>query len=381
MINHEINKKFWSSVISFLLIVIFFSINGCKKEDDYVSKSQYPVDGPYVFPNPQGYDLVSVNSERYLVHKIISKDYFTVQSALFNELTFQVKIRENLDIEPYEYTTDKKVLVLSDIEGNLPLFLEFLGSNDVINDQLEWTFGGNHLVFIGDVFDRGVDVTALLWYVYQLEAEAEKHGGKVHLLLGNHEALVMSGDMTYSNSKYLEFTTYTRVPMEELFSDESILGQWLRTKNTIEKINDVLYCHGGISDEFIEKNYAIDEVNQTIREYLGIRESVICSNDEDACFLFGKNGPLWYNGYFHANGITLEQVENILSQLQAEQMVVGHSKVKKVKYLFDKNIIAIDTHTDDKHSLGQYSESYCEGLLIEDGIYYRVNNLGDKEIF
>ena len=44
--------------------------------------------------------------------------------------------------------------------------------------------------------------------------------------------------------------------------------------------------------------------------------------------------------------------------------------------MFDKAIIAIDTYTTQKNNLGEYSESYAEGLLISEGRYYRVNNFG-----
>lgn len=369
----------YGHLLSLLVIVSIFLITGCSKEDDIPPYSLlYPIDGPYVFSDARGYKLVSVDSNRNIINEDIPEDRFPVQSALDPDLTFQVTIRNNLNIDPHEYTTDKKVLAVSDIEGNLPLFLEFLVVNNVINDQLEWSYGENHLVIIGDLFYRGVDVTALLWYVYKLEGEAEKHGGKVHVLLGNHEALVLSGDDTFTRDKYKNLAIVLETSLKQLYGDHTVLGQWIRTKNTIEKINGVIYCHAGISYSFIQKGIEIEEANQKIRDYLGIPESQFCSHDTLACFLYGKNGPLWYNGYFYPRGITTINTAHILLKLHAERIVVGHSKVSKMKLLFNMNVIAIDTHTTSKNNEGEYSESYCEGLLIEDGVYYSVNNLGKK---
>lgn len=365
-----------------LLIVVSVILNtGCSKENDLVKHTKYPIDGPYLFDHPDGYNSIYVDSDRWVKQKIITDDVITVISALDPGLSFQVTIRDDLTIDSYEHNTDKKVLAVSDIEGNLPVFLEFLVSNQVIDEKLEWAYGKNHLVIIGDLFDRGVDVTALLWYVYKLEAEAIKHGGKVHFLLGNHDTMVLNGDHTYTRFKYIDLSRVVGVSLDNLFGDKAVLGRWIRTKNTIEKINGVIYNHAGISYEFFQKNFTINDVNQKIRDYLGTKVSQICANDADACFLYGLNGPLWYNGYFYQNGIKQQQIEYILNQLDANHIVVGHSKVEKLQVLFDKAIIAIDTHTTSKNNLGEYSESYIEGLLIEDGIYYRINNLGDKEIF
>ena len=131
---------------------------------------------------------------------------------------------------------------------------------------------------------------------------------------------------------------------------------------------------------FFEKYLYIDYVNQKIRDYLGVNASQRCAQDADACFLLGMNGPLWYNGYFYRDGIKINQVNHILEAAKARCIVVGHSKVEELKSLFDNAIIAIDTHTTDKTGhLGEYSHSYCEGLLVEGENFYRISSEGIKE--
>lgn len=368
------NVSSWAIIILLTFLVSFSS--GCKKENNLLPHSDYPIDGPYLFDHPDGWNLIYVDSANWVRQTIITDDYFYVVSSLFPALQFRVDVRYNIAISPYEYTTENKVLAVSDIEGNLPLFLEFLEANDVINDELDWVYGENHVVIIGDLFDRGVDVTALLWFVYRLEEQAEKQGGKVHFLLGNHDTMVLNGDHTYTRSKYINLAAKVGVPLEKLYGVNSILGRWIRTKNTIIKINGIVYNHAGISYEYTQRNFDINEVNQLVRNHLGMTETQICQNDERACFLYGKNGPLWYNGYFYIDGITQDQIEYILLHLDAIGIVIGHSKVEELQVMFDKAIIAIDTHTTQKNNLGEYSESYAEGLLISGGRYYRVNNFG-----
>ena len=71
----------------------------------------------------------------------------------------------------------------------------------VIDTDLTWSFGDGHLVIVGDVFDRGPNVTECLWLIYRLEQEASAAGGAVHFLLGNHELMVMRGDLRYLNER------------------------------------------------------------------------------------------------------------------------------------------------------------------------------------
>ena len=97
----------------------------------------------------------------------------------------------------------KRLIVVSDLEGNHDSFLAFLTANGVIDDAGNWSFGDGHLVFDGDIVDRGDQVTELLWSIHRLQREAKAAGGRVHYVLGNHETMVMAGDLRYIHPKYV----------------------------------------------------------------------------------------------------------------------------------------------------------------------------------
>jgi len=61
------------------------------------------------------------------------------------------------------YRGVEKLAVMSDIHGQYELMRAALQNNGVINNAGDWTFGSGHLVVIGDVFDRGPQVTEALW--------------------------------------------------------------------------------------------------------------------------------------------------------------------------------------------------------------------------
>src|SRR5215210_4251400 len=72
--------------------------------------------------------------------------------------SFKFQLKDSLQIEPTEYVLPAKMLVISDIEGNFKGFKSILVGNSIIDNNLNWTFGKNHLVLVGDFFDRGLNV-------------------------------------------------------------------------------------------------------------------------------------------------------------------------------------------------------------------------------
>ena len=145
----------------------------------------------------------------------------------------------------------KKIAALSDIHGQYDLVIKLFKNNKIIDDNLNWSFGEGHLVITGDIFDRGDKVNEVLWLIYKLEAQAKNVGGRVHYLLGNHEYMILYNDLRYLHEKYKVTPLLLNLEYNELYSEKTIIGRWLRSKSTIIKINNILFTHGGISEDFI----------------------------------------------------------------------------------------------------------------------------------
>ena len=125
------------------------------------------------------------------------------------------------------------ICAISDIHGEYEKYLALLSSQGIIDENLRWSFGKGHLVVLGDCFDRGDRVTELLWHIFSLEKQAEKAGGRVHLLLGNHEVMILGEDFRYMNDKYRKVENILGVKYQDLYSTQSLLGRWLRQKPII----------------------------------------------------------------------------------------------------------------------------------------------------
>jgi hypothetical protein len=228
---------------------------------------------------------------------------------------------------------------------------------------------------LGDVFDRGAHHTELLWLMYKLEAEAERAGGAVHLILGNHESMVLLGDDRYLHAKYKEATKAFGAPhYAALWSEKSLLGKWLRTKPAVMKIRDLLCLHGGLSPEATHRKLTLDQMNTTVREALESHHGLPEPQQALVSFVMGPSGPLWYRGYFepkseqHPPRATSDEVASVLDYYEAEKILVGHTAVPTVTPLYDGKIIAVQVYPrrDDRGA------PVIEGLLVQKGRYFKA---------
>lgn len=99
--------------------------------------------------------------------------------------------------DPWRYEGVEKVVAVADVHGAYDAFVEILEHADVIDDQGRWAYGKGHLVLLGDLVDRGARSIDVLDFVMDLQAQAAEAGGRVHQLLGNHEVMVLVGDLRY----------------------------------------------------------------------------------------------------------------------------------------------------------------------------------------
>ncbi|MGH7553991.1 MAG: metallophosphoesterase, partial [Longimicrobiales bacterium] len=88
---------------------------------------------------------------------------------------------------PVAHSGVDSIFVISDIHGEFDTLTAVLRNARIIDARNQWTAGHAHLVVAGDIMDRGKDVVRALWFLYGLEAQAERAGGRVDIVAGNHE--------------------------------------------------------------------------------------------------------------------------------------------------------------------------------------------------
>jgi hypothetical protein len=284
--------------------------------------------------------------------------------------TFLVKLKDNLQVEKNEYKKVSKQVVISDIEGNFGAFRKLLQNSGVIDKDFNWTFGNGHLVLTGDFFDRGDRVTEVLWLIYSLEDKAKAAGGYVHYVLGNHEIMNLSGDLRYLHPKYVQDTVLLKENHTwSLYSENSELGRWLRTKNIIEKIGNILFTHGGISAEMNFIDLSLNKINELARPYY--HDTSYKYPDLKVEVIYSDWGPFWYRGYYQGKTIaTIGQIDTTLEKYNVKKIATGHTVISDtISVLHKGKLINTDVH---------HAKGHSEALLIEGNKYYRITIAGEK---
>ncbi|UUV22577.1 metallophosphoesterase [Paenimyroides aestuarii] len=338
------------------------------------------IDGPYLVNS----SIYRVDSTNNLIKKTFKNSDSILVQVNNNDLDrFYFTKKDTITRNPFLYETPEKLIAISDVEGNFDGFSSFLQNNQVIDKNFNWIFGNGHLVLVGDFVDRGNNVVPVLWLIYKLEEQAEKQGGKVHYILGNHELLNFQGRYKYNDRKYVKVAKLiyekenNKNAVSFMYSDKTELGKWLHSKNGIEKIGDYIFVHAGLSPKILDFNLTFSQINEIARNNWDKDLYNKPEKDEKANFLIGREGIFWYRGlamdYKYYDKITENELDKILSFYQAKKMVFGHSVVDDITKDFNGKIIDIDL----KHGKEKNSEK-TKGLLIENGIEYKLDGKGKK---
>lgn len=210
---------------------------------------------------------------------------------------------------PVDLPAVDSLYVMGDVHGEFDRLLRVLRAAGLVDAEERWAGGTAHLVLLGDLFDRGPDVTRTLWFLYRLEAEARDAGGAVHVVLGNHEIMVLTQDLRYVSPKErslaeLRNTSYTR-----LFDlRRSVLGAWLASRPALLRIGPVLLAHGGLSPRFAD--YSVRALDDTLAAFMdgdvfrhwSDSTVQVAAIDSSALarridFFFGEESVFWHRGY------------------------------------------------------------------------------------
>ncbi|KRA20257.1 metallophosphoesterase [Lysobacter sp. Root604] len=252
-----------------------------------------------------------------------------------------------------------RIAALSDVHGQYEIMVQLLRANGVIDQRHEWRYGKGHLVIVGDVFDRGPQVNQALWLIYELERQARKAGGGVHLLLGNHEIMVLANDLRYVNDGYKTNAALLGKPYPELYGPDTVLGRWLRSKPVMAQIDDLLFVHGGIAEEYLALGLERGDANARYRASLGTPKAVWSQDPVLSGLYNGKTSPIWYRGYFTDPQLDQARVDAILHRSGVKRIVVGHTSMKTVGLYFGGAVISVDSSIKNGES--------GELLIVEDG--------------
>ena len=378
--KHTRKKQFFLIAFIFTLISSSlsagtFGLNGNEKET-------LSADGPYVLYQADGsVRIISVDKKGNIsdsTYTTLPEDFTLQVTDHQGKYPFQVKLHPVKRPE-WKYPQPQKVFVMSDPHGRLDCVISVLRGNGIIDKKLRWKFGNNHLMVIGDIFDRGKDVPQIFWLFYKLEQEAQEAGGHVSFMLGNHEPMVLANDLRYTEEKYKLLADTLHLPYPRLFAPDTELGKWLGTRNTIQVIGKDLYVHAGLGREFYEQNLEIPFVNEKMSEALFMNKKERKALSPLTAFLYGNSGPIWYRGLVRSEEkykpVSSDTLQLILDRYDVNHIIVGHTIFEDISTFYAQKVMDVNVNNKENQE-----KKRGRGMLIEGNKYFVVGDKGVQRI-
>ena len=318
---------------------------------------------------------------------------------------------------PWEWSGIERIVVVGDLHGEYENFVKILKGTGVLDKDLHWTAGNAHLVQTGDIMDRGNDTRKIFDLLIRLEKEAEAAGGMVHVLLGNHEEINLTGAVFSSNSdtmtldQFISFLpasyrkqqedslrkkiTKLRVQGRRISEGQSIdalwnsqrkdgsaqrlyvlnlnkeYGPWLHRLNVAIKINDIIFVHGGISEKY--SRWGLQEINDRYRLELADVWRAYRNSEPQRIIMpsiiYRGDSPLWYRELATVPEEDLkEEVDTILNNLGAKAMIIAHTpkipKTEKDMQRFGGRVWIVDT------GISRVYGGPASALIIQNGDFH-----------
>jgi Calcineurin-like phosphoesterase len=319
-----------------------------------------------------------------------------------------------------------RVVAVGDLHGDYEGFVKILRGTGVLDKKHSWTGGNAHLVQIGDIMDRGPGAKRIFDLLRRLEKEARRAGGMVHVLLGNHEELNITGIVfdypdyvtveqfvsflprIYRREKENELLkslrgAYTHKPQEEVDAEmkrrlgeywmkimktdagrrayidgfNGTYGRWLLEKNAVIQINGTVFVHGGISEKY--STWKLEDINGLLRRELAFysgrhRARLKTAEPFEPLIVYDAKGPLWFRDLATGEaGEVRKAFDRIMKNLGADSMVIAHTVYRgdgvspvvspRTMSRFDGRLWTIDTGISDFYG------GIKSALVIEQGSF------------
>lgn len=264
-----------------------------------------------------------------------------------------------------EVTGAARVYAIGDVHGAFPELTATLECLKVAKrtapDEFRFTWTGKDsiLVMTGDLNDRGLDSKQTYDAIMDLEEQAIKQGGRVIVTLGNHEAMLLNGQvenwaktLTSHKKQHYQNTldSFTRdgLDFHKAIGETGIYGQWIRNRPLFAIVNGYMFVHGGLPNKPVTRSTLSADYQDDIE--IGDWKKGIFMNHESV---------IWNRGWWKNDQL----IKQNLKVLGIMGVVFGHT----IGALGSKGSIAHKNSTLVSIDVGMtpaYGNSSGGGLLI-----------------
>jgi hypothetical protein len=300
--------------------------------------------------------------------------------------------------QPARASQPQRIVAVGDLHGDYQAWIEIASRARLIDSRNRWAGGSAVLVQTGDITDRGPDSLKIIRHLMRLQGQARRSGGRIVVVLGNHEAMNMTDDLRYVHPG--EFAAFANADSDRLrrriyeankvtitaayrsaspamtdaairdswlaanppgklehqaaWSPRGELGRWTMVNPAVARVGDTLFVHGGLSIRYA--GVRVDQINRLAAAALAAQTA------DPTAIINDPFGPLWYRGYVtrtvDAEAPALvpgqaaaaaypspeEELTAVLRSTGAKRMVIAHTPNRAgIAILYGGRLALIDT--------------------------------------
>lgn len=260
-----------------------------------------------------------------------------------------------------------RIIVVGDLNGAYDVLVEILRGTGLVNAKLGWVGGRDELVQVGDLFNRGGGAARALRLLLKLQRQARRVGGRVTVLLGNHEVMTALGHEGYcTEHEYLSFATAAerrawparvhramlrllhqrpggvvlpikprleawkiehvpgRAALRRALGPRGALGKALRELPVTYRSGDALFVHAGLLLAWAK--LGAEGLNELARHDWSTAGGKLWQLPKRASLFRGADGPLWDRSLVRGGSRARADLKQTLALFGAKRMIVGHTQ-------------------------------------------------------
>jgi hypothetical protein len=269
-----------------------------------------------------------------------------------------------------------RIVAIGDLHGDYSAWRDIARAAGIVGARGLWIGGNTTLVQTGDIADRGPKTLDIIRDIRRLEREARAAGGRVIVLVGNHEAMNVIGDLRYVTPEefaafsdrrswgrreslyqrrraeiegaaratagganlrpeaikaaWLRQTPLGWVEHRLAWSPSGTIGRWVASAPAVVQIGGTIFVHAGLSAEYAQ--LSLDQINDRVRT------AIRAADQSPMSIISDPLGPLWYRGLISRSPTVVEppvlgpgrpaidtELDAVLRVYGAKRIVVGHT--------------------------------------------------------
>jgi hypothetical protein len=213
-----------------------------------------------------------------------------------------------------------QVLAMSDAHGEYAHLTKLLTAAGVIDGSKDWAAGKTLFIVVGDSIDKGPDSMKVLALWIKLMPQAVQKGGRLVVLLGNHEAEFLANPLNKKAAIFRAELAQADISVQDVADgkDSKGLGKLMLSMPLAARAGKFLFAHAGWYPPKMAWGNFVAKAQTTLRakkygdDFITGPHSILEEKEE-------RPGTKWYDDKAAVTGL-----ESRIAALNLYGVVFGH---------------------------------------------------------